>query len=478
MFLRKVAILLLVLAVILGGITAYLAYERDWRLFSDPAAPRSNPDYERLMAVSKTTELPEPKETPGTVIESSDTELIIREPGGLMTVTPIYPASEIYHAAGTNAIPVGTGTVSLGCIGVSYAAPRTNFDYAINIPARFYSPDLHPLSLHDLPGIFRAWQWNTNVEFRGQFPAAKFVFTRTNLSDFKFIGAQLFDARTKYNLMRSYSRSGEQEAFWFEGEIGLWHQAPLELVLTIATGPAETYAIPPKTNETIRYPGGWLKLIGIVDGPVRGMSSLHDGKTNRVTLRKQTTPRSQFDPQCAFVFASLPGISDPPIDIDFLNEEGKIIDTRGGSYSARINLISLAEPVERVKEIRLKYYSKVARLIFQIPELPGLPVENRNLKNLFDARIPYIRFQQEWDVITGLNRLTQTGPSTFNTLNQTNTYYPLIFTNVTTRELFLDVSQLLPSQEDRLTVDPIKNTIEIAHPPLAVLLEKLRKLMR
>jgi hypothetical protein len=478
MFLRRFAIVLLIVVVILGGITAYLTYDRDWRLVIDPAAPRPNQDYERLMAISKASELPEPKETPGTVIENSDTELTIREPGGPMTMTPIYPSGEIHRAVGTNAIQVGTGTISLRCIGVGYAAPKTNFDYAINIPAQSYSPDLHPLATNDLAGIFRAWEWNRNVEFRGQFPTAKFVFARTDLTDFKFMGAQVFDARTKYNLMSSYSRSGEQETFWCEGEIALWHQTPLELVLTVATGPVQTYTILPKTNETVRYPGGFLKLIGITDGPVRGMSSMHDGKTNRVTLRKQTTPRSQFDSQCAFVFVSLPGISDPPVDIEFLNEEGKAIDTRGGSSSWRITLISLAEPVDHVKQIRVKYYSKVARLIFQIPELPGLPEENRNLKNLFDARIPYIRFQQEWDVISGLNGLTQTVPSTFNTLNQTNTYYPLIFTNVTTRELFLDVSRRLPNVEDRLTVDPAKNTIEVAHPPLAVLLEKLRKLIR
>jgi hypothetical protein len=478
MFLRKVAIILLIVVVILGGITAYLTYDRDWRLFSDPAALRTNQDYERLMAVSKPSDLPEPKENPGMVIENLDTELTIREPGGLVTMAPIYPPSEIHRAAGTNAIQLGVGAISLRCIGVGYAAPKTNFDYVINIPAQFYTPDLKALSNPDLAGIFSAWTWNTNVEFRGQFPTAKFVFTRTNLTEFKFIGAQVFDARTRFNLMSSYSRSGDQDAFWSEGEISLWHQTPLELVLTVAIGPVETYTILPKTNETVRYPGGLLKLIGIVDGPVRGISSMHDGKTNRVTLRKQTAPLSQFDAQGAFVFLSLPGISDPPIDIEFLNEAGKTVGTRGGSSSLRINMISLAEPIDRVKQIRVKYYSKVARLIFQIPEFPGLPAENRNLKNLFDARIPYIRFQNDWEAVSGLGRLTQTGPPALISLNPTNTFYPLIFTNVTTRDLFLDLSKRLPNPEDRLTVDPIKNTIEVAHPPLAMLLEKLRNLMR
>ncbi len=478
MFLRKVALVLLLVAVILGGITAYLTYDRDWRLFSDPAAPRSSPDYERLMVVAKPSELPEPKETPGTVIDISDTELTIREPGGVPASNPVYPPGEIHRADGTNGVPIGTGAISLACIGVGYAAPKTNFEYTINVPARFYSPDLHPLGTNDLAGIFRAWEWNTNVEFRGQFPTVKFVFTRTNLPDFKVMSAQVFDARTKNNLTSSSSRSSDQDAFWYEAEVALWHHAPLELLLTVATGPIQIYPILPRTNEVVRYSGGLLKLIGIVDAPVRGMSSMHDGKTNRVTLRKQTTPRTQFDPQCAFVFQSLPGISDLPLDIDFLNEEGKVIDTRGGSYSSRLVMVSLAEPLERVKQVRVKYYSKVARLIFPLPELPGLPEENRNLKNLFDARIPYIRFQNDWEAISSLGRLVQSGPPALISLNPTNTFYPLIFTNVTTRDLFLDLSKCLANPEDRLTIDPTKNTIEVAHPPLAVLLEKLRKLIR
>src|SRR5262245_23694857 len=138
MLLRKVAIVLLIVAVILGGITAYLIHDRDWRLFSDPATPRSNQGYEQLMAVSKPDELPEPKENPETVIEVSDTELTVREPSGPPTANPIYPPSEIHRAAGTNGIQMGAGTVSLRCIGVGYAAPKTNFDYVINVPARFY----------------------------------------------------------------------------------------------------------------------------------------------------------------------------------------------------------------------------------------------------------------------------------------------------------------------------------------------------
>lgn len=477
-FLRKLAIVLLIVAVVLGGIAAYFTYDRDWRLFSDPAAPRDHHEYDRLMATSNPGDLQEPKETPGTVIESSDTELTLREPGGVPNITRSYPPSEIHRAVGTNTVQLGRGAISLRCLGVGYATPRTNFEYVINVPARFYSPDLHPLQTPDLAGIFRAWEWNTNVEFRGQFPTAKFVFARSNLADFKLMAAQVCDARTKYNLTSSSSRSGDQDEFWYETEIALWHPAPIELLLTVATGPAETFTIAPKTNELVRYPGGLLKVIGIVDAPVRGMTSLFDGKTNSVTLRKQTTARSQFDPACSFIFQSLPGISDLPIDLEFLDEEGRVIQTRGGNYSSRIILVSLAERVDRVKQIRVKYYSTVARLIFPLSELPGLPEENRNVKNLFNVHIPYTRFQSDWEMTSALSKLTQTGPFPPIALNQMITFYPLVFTNITTRDLFLDVNRRLANPEDRLTIDPEKNSIEVAHPPLAVLMKKLRKMFR
>ena len=41
-------------------------------------------------------------------------------------------------------------------------------------------------------------------------------------------------------------------------------------------------------------------------------------------------------------------------------------------------------------EIQIKYYPHIKKLVFRLPELPGLPERNRNLQNLFDAFIPFL----------------------------------------------------------------------------------------
>jgi hypothetical protein len=129
-----------------------------------------------------------------------------------------------------------------------------------------------------------------------------------------------------------------------------------------------------------------------------------------------------------------------------------------------------------VKEIRVKYYPKISRLIFRLAELPGLPEENRNVRNYFDVRVPYMRFNQPWELQNGLARLLNLS---FNSLplNPTNSYFPLIYTNATVREIFWDVDKRLANPGDELRPNPATNQIEVKRPILREFLDKLRALL-
>ena len=130
--------------------------------------------------------------------------------------------------------------------------------------------------------------------------------------------------------------------------------------------------------------------------------------------------------------------------------------------------------LEDIKEIRLLHYPNLHRLTFTIPELPGLPEQNRHVANLFDVHIPYMRFRYEYSFQSGVAQLLQMQnhsiPLTF-----TNNYFPTFRTNTTTRALFREMASMLSDPEKRIVVNPESNTIEAKRHPLAVLRHKVRQ---
>lgn len=65
----------------------------------------------------------------------------------------------------------------------------------------------------------------------------------------------------------------------------------------------------------------------------------------------------------------------------------------------------------QVAKIRATYSLERRVVVFHLPEMPGLPGENRNLKNLADMRIPYAQFDSQdgaRDYVAGLLQLSNT----------------------------------------------------------------------
>jgi hypothetical protein len=474
MFLRKTAIVLVVVAVVVAGAFMFFARGSGRALFSDPAAQRTSPEYRRFTSGERSSELLSPPTN--IVVERSESRVVMRIPGPMPQQPENFFATEVRRTSGTNAIQFGEGSVWLAGIGVGYAAPKTNFDYSVEVRAKLYAADLRPLAREEESAALLDWRWNGQVNAQGMFPQARFIFATTNLTEFKALSAAVFDAPTRQPLMNSYGYAAERNTFCYEGEIGLWHQTPLEIGVTIAIGPTETFSMEPKENAELRYPGGFLKLVAIADGGSGGFSSSSDGRTNVVSISLGSDTR---DDRASFVFLSWPTASDLPLDIELLDDAGKPLPNYGSSSGSNVLVPSVRGAADEVKEIRIKYYPKVYRIIFKLPELPGLPEENRDLKNLFDARVPYMRLQQQWSVDDALRRLTQMNIFMGSLpLNPTNIYYPIIYTNRTTRDIFEDVAHHLADPQDRLKADAEKNQIEVARPPLALLLDQVKKLLR
>lgn len=163
-----------------------------------------------------------------------------------------------------------------------------------------------------------------------------------------------------------------------------------------------------------------------------------------------------------------------PIDFEFIDANGKTIAGLGAGSLGNFMMARAEADSEQIKEVRVKYYPNKHRLIYTIPELPGLPDQNRNIQNLFDVHIPYTYFRYEWDLQQALGKLLQMEQQHFS-LTFPNGYFPTFRTNTTPRELFLEMESLLSKQDQQLVADPVKNEIRIRKHPLWSAIDEVKK---
>ena len=312
--------------------------------------------------------------------------------------------------------------------------------------------------------------------FRGTFPRAEFYFQSTNLpSDVMLIGFQAFDHRTRRLLTSGHSSSmqrGAETTIWISADIELWHQTPIDLVLTIATGPIELTSHPiDLSTSPIPFPGGMLKLLHIAEAEINGWGTDINNGTNYVTL---STDRDTKPSKTSFVFFGWPTMQGLPLQIQLARADGQPAQHTGRSSSETLLIATVDEKPADLAKIEMRYYPNVYRLVFHLPELPGLPEENRNLENLFDTHIPYIRLPYEHAYqSTILKLIAMEAPHI--PLSYSNLFFPIIRTNTTARELFREMESLASNPEKLLVVDPVKNKVRHEQSTLHSLINKAKK---
>jgi hypothetical protein len=469
---RRVAGAFLVILLVIAAATGYWIYRQGNAFFSDPALARTNSAYEQAFA----SPVKQPAIATNSIafgkmiIETNGTQIVIR-----MAESAVKKAElpfTVHRTTGTNALAIGDGTIRLAYLLSGWAAPLTNFDYGVRIPGKIYTADLRPMNSNEIT----LNEWERALEPRGDFPAAKLFFQIRNIPEYNLVRFQVFDGRTKRSLNSGTSSSRSTDSYWVESDIRLWHQTPIEVVSTVAIGPTEVFECKPEPGSELRFPGGALKLIYIVPQRINGWGSSSDGKTNTATLYLNRGEVVGHTNESSFVFSVWPGMTEMPIQLELLDESGKKLDDSGGGSSDQILISSVFEKVDHVKTIRLKYYPHLYRLVWTIPELPGLPEENRNLKNLFDVRVPYMRFRSEWDYQENLKQLVAMDMDPL-AITYPNGYFPLTRTNFTPRELLVDMESKL-GKPLQLSVNSEKNKIEIRRPPWEILLEKIKKMFK
>ncbi len=249
-----------------------------------------------------------------------------------------------------------------------------------------------------------------------------------------------------------------------------WHAGPVELVVDLATSPVERIEIPPEEGAVIRQPSWELHLAAVVEGDSNGASSGSSGTNSYVEiLSNQSEEKNRKE--TTFLFLGDPWAYHLPLDLEVFGKDGKKLSNAGGGSSSRNLTKSIRGSLDEVDHLRATVYKDVRRIVFEIPDIHGLPAKNNDLSNLFDARVPYLRIKTKWqfrETIEGLTQLHFGGRVP--TFNPPTGYFPAEFHDVTAVEL-LDEYLAYGPKPQAVAIDEEKRRF-LLEPPL---LERLGK---
>jgi hypothetical protein len=457
----------------LGLLAILLAFVALWsfhtqRPFSDPHALRKSAGYEKALLLKPSLPPIPANFGKGVVVQRTNDTLEFDLLGTPAQWNLIYNF-EVLQVPASGAIELGGGSLALRLIGVAYPEKPilTNWVMEVNLPAKWFHVDMSPASAEEAKKTVDAAAAG-QLAFRGEFPAAEFVFTRTILPEMKFMDAAVFNAETHQQLSAVYASSASADTLWFRSAVDLWHQAPLEIVLSIAIGPAETFILKPEQGSECRLPTGQVYLAAIVEGHATSWGMMNYGGTNCHVSIGLDTPINET----TFIMACWPSASCLPIDLEFRGIDGKKLDGGVSGSGAELQLGFVKGNKSKVGEIQIKYYPHIKKLVWRLPELPGLPEQNRNLQNLFDTFIPYVRMGDAAQYNWTLGKLV--GMDVVPTFGSTpGAYAPVVHTNITPNDLLKHFDSAKP-QGQEVYVDSKKQRIEYRPPLIIQLWEKLK----
>ena len=438
----------------------YLVMTMEPALYSPAAAVRTNDEYKERMNPPRLSDIG--TKAPDAVMPQ--VTVTTNQQGRVRIEYPIASDKRVevvgftvHRIEAGETVQLGAVSASLKRIGHVWVPPGTNTQY--NLPAQFYGPDFQPLSdaelIAEMPN-----KWDRTMNCRTVQPAYRFDLELKG-GAWKFVGANLYDARTHTGLTFGWSGQKMGDTIY---KIGLdpfiWHAAPVELVVDVVVGPVEVEEIRPLAGESFTVGASRYQLVYAGDDPSGGLYSHgNDSKTGYVELGPPSTTNSAKKPTCVLIFHATPPAAQSVFHIDYLDAEGKEIDSAGTSWSGAQIIQGKKGTVADIKTIRVHKYGRGHRLVFRLPYLPGLPPENQHVDNLFEVRVPVLRFDRDYQQAEYIRRMTQMSLPYISRQNLPPGTYPRLLTHATVAEVLEDYRQAM-GVTNYFYVDQEKLTIE------------------
>jgi len=436
------------IVLVLFALGGYLAVTSLPALYSPPDRVRSSTDYDKKMNPTRVREItakaPPTNQVPVISVTTNQLGLVRLEyPYQRMASTEAMVFT-LHRLNPGDKVQLGELNVELKRIAHLWVPPSTNQNIkALSSLAQFYSADLQPISdmevARELPR-----QRDRTMESSRTRPAYRFDLAVVG-GPWKFAGAKLYDARTQKDVNAGWS---SQQIYGTNLMLGmnpyLWHATPVELVVDMLTGPMEEEELRPVVGESFTVGKSRYQLIYTADKLVQSYSL---GDDSRIEYVQFNSPAGQTGQKSFLLFKITPPAILSYFQIEYLDANGKVIEAVDGEWAGSKLVANLQHKLADIKAIRVRKYRSGNRLVFQLPSLPGLPRENRQVDNLFKVRAPVLRFDESWKQADYVRRITQLETPLISVSLPPGTY-PRWFTNATPAEVLEDYGKVMSVKED------------------------------
>lgn len=322
------------------------------------------------------------------------------------------------------------------------------------IVSRFFDPDLREWTADEIERRLSDGD-NRTLDFHGAYPSVCFQLRSSLSEEAVILGARAFDARTHHPIDGAFSIQGSlNDTLKISGDLRMWHPAPIELVLDLALGPPEVIELDATPSTSARYSGGELTLL-VKAGGMRNLSALTTGTETEVALIAE--PERDKGSTC-LLFASLPKAQSWPLEIECLDRDGRVLPKVGSATFNIFKRENVDADVGAVHSVRARYFNTRVRLVFRLDEIPGLPLYNRDVDNLMDVRIPYLKVDREYEFNELIGSLTQMSMPGVG-LSGGQFPSPMVFRDVTVAEL-VETSARLHGPKHGVLIDQRVPSIE------------------
>lgn len=330
-------------------------------------------------------------------------------------------------------VDLGIARLQLPFFAVGQGPPLPGKDnpWNVRVPGQFFRANGSPLSATDLKAL-NISAWDQELRYHDGFPALKLFLESTNWAEIRILNVRVFDATTHAPLESGSVSQSQGKRYATETGIALWHSTPVEIMLDIASGPSQVFEFAAQPGTSRALPCGFVHLLGILPGHNFSSSSSSDSTNTSLTVR---TRLGEANPETTLAFQCENYEQGRPFEFEALDAAGQAIPSGGSSTMSGFVMHQFQTSHTNIAQLRVRLFPNLRRVVFRLPGLPGLPEANLHVRNLFEVRSSWMRFQTDGAMRRWLERVLQLEMRSSTWANFPNGTFPMSFTNATPTEI-------------------------------------------
>ncbi len=289
-------------------------------------------------------------------------------------------------------------------------------------------------------------------------PQITFLFRGEGVANAMWKSVDIYDAQSLMRLNKGGAFWERENPAVYKIYGPMWNDGPAYLLVEFAYGKFEEARGSVKPGTVLRLPGAMAALYHLQSGLQRGASFGYDEPSFvESRVKPPTADKSGTVAICGFLPFELGGIT----DIELIDRTGnRFIATAGNSNDYIFNQYFPGVLAEDVVEFRVKKRPHRARMIIKLPKLLGMPNRRDETSDLFDQKIPYVKFSD----IDKMTRFIGTAthlpffPSVKERAGIESLTFPRSYKNATLREMMDEISKAIGA---RIEIDPESDRVSL-----------------